>query len=106
MLYLHLEVKDMNIDSVDVPVPPQEHISPLCTQPASGRHLGCHADLIQLLRARYRLADLSYALLGLHQTPEEDQTREDILAFLRRRYLDNTALTSERPWLRFQAVSS
>lgn len=65
---------------------------PLCRQLAFVRHPGCHSDTIQLMRVRLRLTDIAYACFRFDRSPEEQEERNEIAAFLERRYDDNIML--------------
>ncbi|KAL8706845.1 MAG: hypothetical protein Q9201_000113 [Fulgogasparrea decipioides] len=64
---------------------------PLCRQPAFDDESSPHADTVQLLRVRLRLANLAYACYRFSQSPVEKIDRANIEAFLERRHADNVA---------------
>ncbi|KAL8786462.1 MAG: hypothetical protein Q9213_002778 [Squamulea squamosa] len=56
--------------------------------------LDCHADTIQLIRARFRLTNLAYQCLRFKRTHLEELQRYSIQTFLNRRYQDSTILAT------------
>ncbi|KAL8974646.1 MAG: hypothetical protein Q9197_001107 [Variospora fuerteventurae] len=65
---------------------------PLCRQAAFDTALDCHSDTLQLLRVRLRLTDLAYGIFGFERQAFEDNERDAIKDFLRRRTNDAMVL--------------
>ncbi|KAL8807466.1 MAG: hypothetical protein Q9200_004649, partial [Gallowayella weberi] len=68
---------------------------PHCRQPANINNESCHADSLQLIRVRLRLANLAYQCFGFTEHPHETLERQGIQQFLHRRFLDNIFLSAE-----------
>ncbi|KAL8912603.1 MAG: hypothetical protein Q9171_002405 [Xanthocarpia ochracea] len=68
---------------------------PHCRQCTFLGPLSCHADTIQLIRARLRLTNLAYQCFGFKRTKDEEEQQKSIQSFLRRRCQDNDVLALE-----------
>ncbi|KAL8647239.1 MAG: hypothetical protein Q9226_006516 [Calogaya cf. arnoldii] len=68
---------------------------PYCRQDARLGELNNDADTVQLIRVRFRLANLAYQCLNFSRTLQEEKDQNNIAKFLHRRYEDNNVLAIE-----------